>query len=183
LAPIALYVVGVFGLGGLLSVALAPAAVEQSGGGGIAAGLESKPNVLLVMVDTLRADHLSCYGSDLKTPNLCRLAEDGTTYQGFSHASWTKPATASLITSTLPSTHNAMSKPSSLSQDLVLIPEAMQEAGYTTGGVVSNVNLAESFGFAQGYDDYYYLAPDYLFGAKESSSKLIVYQLARTLIL
>jgi len=183
LAPIALYVVGVFGLGGLLSVALAPAAVEQSGGGGIAAGLESKPNVLLVMVDTLRADHLSCYGSDLKTPNLCRLAEDGTTYQGFSHASWTKPATASLITSTLPSTHNAMSKPSSLSQDLVLIPEAMQEAGYTTGGVVSNVNLAESFGFAQGYDDYYYLAPDYLFGAEESSSKLIVYQLARTLIL
>ena len=122
-------------------------------------------------------------GSDLKTPNLCRLAEDGTTYQGFSHASWTKPATASLITSTLPSTHNAMSKPSSLSQDLVLIPEAMQEAGYTTGGVVSNVNLAESFGFAQGYDDYYYLAPDYLFGSKESSSKLIVYQLARTLIL
>ena len=76
-----------------------------------------------------------------------------------------------------------MSKPSSLSQDLVLIPEAMQEAGYTTGGVVSNVNLAESFGFAQGYDDYYYLAPDYLFGSKESSSKLIVYQLARTLIL
>jgi len=183
LAPIALYVVGVFGLGGLLSVVLAPAAVEQSGGGGIAAGLESKPNVLLVMVDTLRADHLSCYGSDLKTPNLCRLANDGTTYQGFSHASWTKPATASLITSTLPSTHNAMSKPSSLSQDLVLIPEAMQEAGYTTGGVVSNVNLAESFGFAQGYDDYYYLAPDYLFGSKESSSKLIVYQLARTLIL
>ena len=183
LAPVALYIVGVFGLGGLLSVALAPAAIEQSSSGGIAPGLKSKPNVLLVMVDTLRADHLSCYGSDLKTPNLCRLADDGTTYQGFSHASWTKPATASLITSTLPSTHNAMSKPSSLSQDLVLIPEAMQEAGYTTGGVVSNVNLAESFGFAQGYDDYYYLAPDYLFGSKESSSKLIVYQLARTLIL
>ncbi len=183
LAPVALYIVGVFGLGGLLSVALAPATIEQSNSGGIAPGLKSKPNVLLVMVDTLRADHLSCYGSDLKTPNLCRLADDGTTYQGFSHASWTKPATASLITSTLPSTHNAMSKPSSLSQDLVLIPEAMQEAGYTTGGVVSNVNLAESFGFAQGYDDYYYLAPDYLFGSKESSSKLIVYQLARTLIL
>ena len=83
----------------------------------------------------------------MPTPNLCRLAEDGTIYQGFSHASWTKPATASLVTSTLPSTHNAMSKPSSLSGDLVLIPEALQEAGYTTGGIVSNVNLAESFGF------------------------------------
>jgi arylsulfatase A-like enzyme len=183
IAPIALFIVGIFGLGGLLSVALAPSAGGQGGRDGIAAGLESKPNVILVMVDTLRADHLSCYGSDVATPNLCRLADEGTTYQGFSHASWTKPATASLITSTLPSTHNAMSKPSSLSGDLVLIPEAMQEAGYTTGGIVSNVNLAESFGFAQGYDDYYYLGPDYLFGAKESSSKLIVYQLGRQIAL
>ena len=104
---------------------------------------------------------------------------NGTAYQGFSHASWTKPATASLLTSTLPSTHNAIAKPSTLSPDLVLISEAMQEAGYTTGGIVSNVNLAESFGFAQGYDDYYYLGPDYIAGAQESSSKLIIYQLVR----
>lgn len=169
LAPIALFIVGVFGVGGLLSVALAPATEEQTGGGVITSELVSKPNVILVMVDTLRADHLSCYGGSVATPNLCRLAENGTIYQGFSHASWTKPATASLISSTLPSTHNAMSKPSSLSQDLVLISEAMSEAGYSTGGIVSNVNLAESFGFAQGYDDYYYLGPDYLFGAEESS--------------
>jgi len=183
LAPVALFVVGVFGLGGLLSLAFAPTGAERAEKNGVAAGLESKPNVILVMVDTLRADHLSCYGSDVQTPNLCRLADDGTIYQGFSHASWTKPATASLVTSTLPSTHNAMSKPSSLSDDLVLIPEALQEAGYTTGGIVSNVNLAESFGFAQGYDDYYYLGPDYLFGAQESSSKLIVYQLGRQIAL
>ena len=183
LAPIALFVVGVFGVGGVLSMVFAPASAERSGGAAMAAGLEAKPNVILIMVDTLRADHLSCYGGEIETPNLCRLADEGTTYQGFSHASWTKPATASLITSTLPSTHNAMSKPSSLSEDLVLIPEAMQEAGYATGGIVSNVNLAESFGFAQGYDDYYYLGPDYLFGAKESSSKLIIYQLGRQIAL
>jgi len=183
IAPIALFVLGVFGLGGGLSLAFAPAGLERESRDGIAAGLEAKPNVVLVMVDTLRADHLSCYGADIETPNLCRLANEGTLYQGFSHASWTKPATASLVTSTLPSTHNAMSKPSSLSEDLVLIPEALQDAGYTTGGIVSNVNLAESFGFAQGYDDYYYLGPDYLFGAQESSSKLIVYQLGRQIAL
>ena len=56
----------------------------------------------------------------------------------------------------------------------------LQEHGYTTGGIVSNINLAESFGFDQGYDEYHYLGPDYLAGAEESSSKLILYQLVRS---
>ena len=60
-----------------------------------------------------------------------------------------------------------------------MIAEAMQKGGYTTGGIVSNINLAPSFGFDQGYDEYHYLAPDYLAGAKESSSKLILYQIGR----
>ena len=178
LAPLALLVIAL-GLGGILSLVFSPTLPDAKASTGIPAALRDKPNVLLVMVDTLRADHLSCYGADIKTPNLCRLAEGGTIYQGFSHASWTKPATASLLTSTLPSTHQAMSKPSRLSGDLTLISEAMQAGGYTTGGVVTNINLAESFGFAQGYDDYYYLAPDYIAYAAESSSKLIVYQLVR----
>jgi len=55
----------------------------------------------------------------------------------------------------------------------------MQRAGYSTGGIVSNINLARSFGFGQGYDEYHYLGPDYIAGARESSSKLILYQLAR----
>ena len=178
LAPIAL-LLGSLGLGALLSALYSPASGATGEAGSITQELESKPNVILVMVDTLRADHLSCYGADIKTPNLCRLTEGGTTYQAFSHASSTKPATASLLTSTLPSTHSAIAKPSTLSEDLTLISEAMQDGGYTTGGIVSNVNLAESFGFAQGYDDYYYLGPDYIAYAEESSSKLIIYQLVR----
>ena len=72
----------------------------------IPAALAKRPNIILVMVDTLRADHLSCYGSrEVETPALCSLAADGgTIFDGFSHASWTKPATASLLTSLLPST-------------------------------------------------------------------------------
>jgi uncharacterized membrane protein YbhN (UPF0104 family) len=144
--------------------------------------LADRPNVILVMVDTLRADHLSCYGnSEVATPNLCRLAEDGgTLFSGFSHASWTKPATASLLTSLVPSSHGAMSKPSALPQAAVTLAEAMSGRGYVTGGVVSNINLAESFGFGQGFDEYVYLGPDYLAGAAESSSKLILYQIARS---
>jgi arylsulfatase A-like enzyme len=148
----------------------------------VPAALADRPNAILVMVDTLRADHLSCYGSrEVETPAICSLAADGgTIFDGYSHASWTKPAAASLLTSLLPSTHGAMSKTSVLPADIVLLAEALQQGGYATGGIASNINLAESFGFDQGYDEYHYLAPDYLLGAKESSSKLILYQIARS---
>lgn len=167
--------------GGMLwARAETPEPVEPTQAPPVPPALADRPNVLLVMVDTLRADHLDCYGHPtVKTPNLCQLAADGTRYQGFSHASWTKPATASLLTSTVPSTHQAMSKPSTLSPDIDLVSEVLQDAGYATGGIVSNINLAQSFGFEQGYDEYHYLGPDYIAGAEESSSKLILYQLAR----
>jgi uncharacterized membrane protein YbhN (UPF0104 family) len=148
----------------------------------VPAHLADKPNVILVMVDTLRADHLSCYGepSAVDTANLCRIARDGgSIFDAFAHASWTKPSTATLLTSLLPSSHGAMSKLAALSEEVTLIAEVMQEQGYASGGIVTNTNLAASFGFDQGYDEYHYLAPDYLFGARESSSKLILYQIAR----
>jgi arylsulfatase A-like enzyme/uncharacterized membrane protein YbhN (UPF0104 family) len=148
--------------------------------GGIPAALSKQPNVILIMVDTLRADHLSCYGGKLETPNMCSLAENGgSRFETFSSASWTKPATASLLTSLLPSSHNAMSKPSKLSPDVELISEVLKDRGYTTGGIATNINLAGSFGFDQGYDEYHYLGPDYLAGAQESSSKLIIYSIVR----
>ena len=93
-----------------------------------------------------------------ETPNLCRLlATGGSIFDGFSHASWTKPATATLVTSLLPSSHGAMSKPAALLGDVVTLSEVLQERGYATGGIVSNINLAPSFGFDQGYDEYHYL--------------------------
>ncbi len=171
----------VMAVGALAASTISPPDLPR-GSGQIPSALAQRPNVILVMVDTLRADHLSCYGGTVATPNLCRLARDGgTVYQGFSHASWTKPATASLLTSLLPSTHRAMSKPSTLSPDVEMIAEVMQGAGYTTGGVVSNINLADSFGFNQGYDEYYFLGPAYLAGAEESSSKLILYNIVRAI--
>ena len=170
----------VVGGGFVWAAAAAPEPAPPADPPPVAAALADKPNVILVMVDTLRADHLSCYGHPtIRTPNLCRLADEGSLFQGFSHASWTKPATASLLTSTVPSTHQAMSKPSTLSPEIDMISEVLKRAGYATGGIVSNINLAQSFGFEQGYDEYHYLGPDYIAGAEESSSKLILYQLAR----
>ncbi len=147
----------------------------------VSPALASKPNIILIMADTLRADHLSCYGGTyVETPNLCRIATDGgTVYDGYAHSSWTKPSTASLLTSLIPSSHQTMSKPSALPTEITTVAEAMQSHGYATGAFVSNTNLTESFGFAQGFDEYHYLGPDYLFGAQESSSKLVLYQIVR----
>jgi arylsulfatase A-like enzyme len=168
--------------GALAGRALVPARGERPPPPAVPSALAERPNVILVMVDTLRADHLSCYGSrEVETPAICSLAADGgTLFDGFSHASWTKPAAASLLTSLLPSTHGAVAKTSVLPAETVLLAEALQQGGYATGGIASNINLAQSFGFDQGYDEYHYLAPDYLLGAKESSSKIILYQIARS---
>jgi arylsulfatase A-like enzyme/uncharacterized membrane protein YbhN (UPF0104 family) len=168
--------------GAIASRALIPPGPAPEAPGTPSAALVSRPNLILIMVDTLRADHLSCYGENaaVPTPNLCRLAADGgSIFDGFAHASWTKPSAATLMTSLLPSSHGVMSKPSALSDDVTLIAEVLSEHGYATGGIASNTNLAPSFGFDQGYDEYLYLAPDYLAGARESSSKLILYQIGR----
>jgi arylsulfatase A-like enzyme/uncharacterized membrane protein YbhN (UPF0104 family) len=170
-------------IGGFVAGRLVPLTPpSRSAAAAAPAVLADRPNLILVMVDTLRADHLSCYGGEhaVATPNLCRLATDGgTLFNGFSHASWTKPATASLLTSLVPTSHQAMSKTAALPDEIETLAEALQGHGYATGGIVSNTNLTEAFGFSQGFDEYQYLGPDYLFGAEESSSKLVLYQILR----
>ncbi len=184
-APIAIgLLVLVMGTGLALGIGYGPDRTPPAGS--IASGLGDRPNIILIMVDTLRADYLPCYGDEqVSAPHICSLgeADGGIVLDGYSHASWTKPATASLLSSLVPTTHNAMSKPSRLSDEVDLVSEVMQAQGYSTGGIVSNINLAESFGFDQGYNEYHYLAPSYLLGADESSSKLILYQIFRSVYL
>ncbi len=141
----------------------------------------SMPPVVLIMADALRTDHMSCYGYKKSiTPNIDRFAEDGILFtHNFAQSSWTKPQTASLLTSLYPSTHNTYLKPHVLPESVITIAEAMSDMGYITGGVVSNINLSPIFNFHQGFDYYCYLAPDYYFYAEESSSKLCLYNLMR----
>ena len=170
----------VIGGGAVAGRALYPSAAPPPRPAAISAALADKPNLLLIVIDTLRADMLSCYGGPIEAKNICGVAaQGGTVFTGFSHASWTKPSFASILTSTLPSTHNTMSKTATLPPDIEMVSEVLQKQGYATGGIVANINLAPSFGFQQGYDEYRYLSPDYLFGAEESSSKLIFYQIGR----
>jgi arylsulfatase A-like enzyme len=147
----------------------------------VPAQLARHPNVLLVIVDTLRADALDLYdASGVRTPALRRLARDGTLFSAaFAQASWTKPSIASILTGLYPSSHGAVHKPSQLPDSVVTLAEAFQAFGYTTSGIVTNINLAPSFNFQQGFDEYAYLTPDYLFGAEDSTSRMLLYEIAR----
>jgi arylsulfatase A-like enzyme len=135
------------------------------------------------MVDTLRADHLNSYGYIKPTsPHLSAFADEAVQFDAaFAQASWTRPSVASLLTSLPPSAHKVMYKPDRLPESVTTLAEAFEEKGYNTGGLVTNYNIAPYFNFAQGFDSYRYLDPEYYFFADEGSSKLSLYNLARVI--
>jgi arylsulfatase A-like enzyme len=135
------------------------------------------PNVLLIMVDTLRADHLSCYGgSPVQTPHIDQLATGGLRYANtFSQASWTRPSVATILTGLYPSSHGAVHKADRLPDRVDTLAEMLQRGGYRTVGFANNANVSAAFNFQQGFDEYHYLAPDFFFGASEAASQLAVY--------
>lgn len=144
----------------------------------VPAGLVDRPNVLVIAVDTLRADYLGAYGrADDPTPVLDGIARDGVVFEdATAHASWTRSSFASLWTSRLPSAHNADTKASRLSDDLVLVSEVLQDAGVTTANLANNINVTATFNFDQGWDSFVYEAPAYHFGATESVFSLTFYK-------
>jgi len=115
-------------------------------------------NIVLVTIDTLRADHLHCYGYPRATsPNLDRLAAQGVRFEQ-AIVQWPKtgPSMASLMTSTYGSTSGVMR--TTLDQKVPrvydLLPELLRSAGYQTFGVVANLSLSPKFSFDQGFDHY-----------------------------
>ncbi|MBI3770098.1 MAG: sulfatase [Deltaproteobacteria bacterium] len=172
-------VVGVGVSGGTMLVRGAPPSVAHSplASRGTAHG----PSVILVMVDTLRADHLSCYGYDaIRTPAIDALAADGTRFaHAYAQASWTRPSVATILTSLYPSSHKAIHKSDILPDAVTTLPEVLQAAGYRTIGFANNINVAPLFNFQQGFDEYYFLEPAFFFGATESAAQLTLYNQLR----
>ncbi|HEY6880473.1 MAG TPA: sulfatase-like hydrolase/transferase [Polyangiales bacterium] len=138
-------------------------------------------NVLYIVVDTLRADHLPAYGySAIQTPALDAFAKDAVRFEhAYANASWTRPSFATLMTGRYASSHGVMSKSSSLPDEADTIAEVFSRAGYATGGVVTNYNIAPFFNFQQGFDEYHYLAPNFLFGASDTAAKLSLLQVMK----
>ena len=123
-------------------------------------------NILLVTVDTLRADHLGCYGYSRPTsPNIDRLAASATLYtRSWASAPWTVPSHASLFTGLYPFEHGAHSFPvedavtnvNPLSEDMTTLAELLSDQQWNTGAFVANSAFLDSrWGLAQGFDDYF----------------------------
>ncbi|MGB5295110.1 MAG: sulfatase-like hydrolase/transferase, partial [Thermoanaerobaculia bacterium] len=120
---------------------------------------DTRDNVVLVMVDTLRADHLGCYGYERETsPNLDKLASSGVLFESFySVAPWTNPAIASLFTGRYPRAvfpplphKKAIGIP--LPSQLPTLAERLQEAGYRTVALVDHPGINPELQFDQGFE-------------------------------
>jgi arylsulfatase A-like enzyme len=115
-----------------------------------------RPNILLIGIDTLRADHVGClgYGKDT-TPTLDRLAREGIVCtRTVSTSGWTLPSVMSVMTSLYPDVHRVQTYRDKLPAEITVLAEILKAAGYTTGGVTSNPTLDGSYGFARGFDLY-----------------------------
>lgn len=112
------------------------------------------PNIVLVVVDTLRADHLGSYGYDRPTsPFLDSLAAEGVLFESaYSTSNWTRPAVASLLTSTMPSEHGVVKVNRQVPSDMPILTETLAAQGYVVGIFSANVNLHPEDGYARGVD-------------------------------
>jgi arylsulfatase A-like enzyme len=110
--------------------------------------------VILVVIDTLRADRLSTYGYRFPTsPHLEAMAQDSVVFEDVTAQSpWTKPSVASILTGLEPNQHRALDFSDHLDGSLTTMAEFLKAAGYQTFAVVANPLLGQRFGFDQGFD-------------------------------
>lgn len=113
-------------------------------------------DVLLVTLDTTRADRLGCYGYQAAdTPTIDRLSHKGVRYERcYTSAPLTMPAHCSLLTGLVPRRHGIHVNGEALSGEPVTLAELLKKRGYTTGAVVGAFVLDAQFGLARGFDQY-----------------------------
>jgi arylsulfatase A-like enzyme len=114
----------------------------------------SRPNVLLVIVDTLRADHLRAYGYQRDTsPNIDLLARQGTLFDtAISASSWTLPSHATMMTGVYPDMHGVDSTKRQLAPHFLTLPWRLRQAGYRTAAFSANTFFfTRRYGLGQGF--------------------------------
>jgi choline-sulfatase len=114
----------------------------------------SRPNVLLVTLDTVRADHCSLYGYERDTtPNLRRIATRSAVFEtAYAPMATTGPSHATMFTSLYPRTHGFLKNGYVLDEDLTTLAEVLHGQTYHTAAVVGSYAVSSRFGFSQGFD-------------------------------
>jgi len=159
---------------GILFLALLPAGVSIL----IQPDTQGQPDVVVILLDTVRADAFSRGGCEYDTsPRLDALAKQGAGFsQAVAQSGWTKPSVATLLTGRTPSHHLAVGRPAvnffpNLENNQRVLAEAFASNGYSTCAVSSNPNIASAYGFAQGffqfYENFSWLAGDILKAGNE----------------
>ena len=121
----------------------------------------TRPNIVLIIIDTVRADHISSYGyAKTTTPHIDQFAQESLRFEkAYAAASWTLPSTASLLTGTYSGYHGAHRNDSAenffssnkLSDENVTLAEVLGQYGYYTASIVSSPFLGRQFGLDQGF--------------------------------
>ena len=125
--------------------------------GGVAKIDEPARNVIVLLIDTLRASKLQAYypKTRVKTPTIDEFAAQGTLFERpQSPENWTKPAVASVLTSLHPATHKTKEDASKLPKSALMLSEVYKKAGFKTASFIANGYVSNAFGFDQGWDHY-----------------------------
>lgn len=110
-------------------------------------------NILLITVDSLRADHVGCYGHERDTtPTIDALAADGISFNAFANSTWTRASFPSIITSTYPLEYGGFEY---LSDDRTTLGETFKSADYDTAAFHSNLWLSRDYNYNRGFDKFY----------------------------
>ncbi len=138
----------ILGLIAVVAVALV-FRVHAGGAGTDAPAPTGKPNVLWLVMDTTRADHLSAYGYDRPTsPVLDALAEEGALFEEvYAESSWTIPGHFVMVTGRFDAAQEKL-----LGDEFTTAAEIFRDEGYETGAVLGNMSIGRGSGFEQGFD-------------------------------
>jgi arylsulfatase A-like enzyme len=149
----------VAGLGAAAAVALALAALQPERPS-VQAAAPGRPHVVWLVLDTLRADHLSTYGYGLRTsPNIDAIGAEGAVFeQTIAGSSWTMPSHFHMVTGNFEAGRERL-----LSETHVTAAEILRERGYRTAAVLANPSLGRGSGFEQGFETFVDAPPLFLY--------------------
>jgi arylsulfatase A-like enzyme len=144
-----------------------------SGAGAPGRPSQRRPNFLLISIDSLRADHLGCYGYEARTsPTIDAIAAEGALFTtAISTTSWTLPAHASMFTGQPGLVHGCTTKNTLLDPERETLAEVLSAEGYRTVGFYSGPYLHPVFGLDQGFDEYINCASFEFYGKKRQGQQ------------